>query len=137
MSVETDSKTWHQIDTWWDSFVNSQPIAVTDETTRVLDSRWFTDIGANLDPWFVAFSEAYSLPELDQETTTLDRRRQGRVTAGMTSRTGLPYSLRRIPLLHLTTRQLAYSRARTGTAGGNSTRGGISTTRSVPKLRKI
>lgn len=65
------------MDTWWNSFVDSQPVVGIDETTRALDSRWFADLGANLDPWFAALSEAYSLPEFNQETATLDRRWQG------------------------------------------------------------
>lgn len=70
-TIHTPS-TWDSVDTWWESFVETEPVVRTAERTRWLDDRWMMGGWETMDSWWAAFS-AVREADVAEVLATLER----------------------------------------------------------------
>lgn len=75
MQAGIGSNTWSTVDSWWDTWVDSQSGIQTTRTTRTLDDRWLTGLWEEVDPWWDTEVDTRSLTQIDRKTGILDERR--------------------------------------------------------------
>lgn len=72
MTVGADAGMWHEVDPWWDKFIETHSPVHIDKSSLALDDSWYDSIENDIDPWWNVVVETHAVSEVDEVTASLD-----------------------------------------------------------------